>query len=196
MSQPRLVLASASKYRVALLSQLGVTFEAVAHRVDESVVSSDPSLAAEQVAQSLALEKAQSLADVYPGAFILGSDQVAAHGARKLGKPGTPEAARAQLKMLQGATHQLHTGVALIGPDGHLEKACITCQMHMRTLSDDEIARYVDADDPVDCAGSYKIERMGPALFESHDVPDYTAIVGLPLMTVGRMLRNVGYRVP
>lgn len=196
MTQSRLILASASKYRVALLSQLGVSFEAVAHRVDESTAAADLSRSAEEVAQALAVEKAQSLARAYPDAFILGSDQVAAHGRMRLGKPGTLEAAKAQLKTLQGSTHQLHTGVALIGPDGHLEESCITCQMHMRPLDDDEIARYVEADNPVDCAGAYKIEQMGPALFESHEVPDYTAIVGLPLMTVARMLRAAGFRIP
>jgi len=192
---PELVLASTSPYRRELLDRLHVRYRAAAHRCDERATAAaldDP----EQIARTLARAKAESLATDHPGAFILGSDQLADLDGEILGKPGDPAGARAQLARLRARTHRLITAVALRRPDGHVDEALDIHRMTMRDLSDDEIARYVDRERPVDCAGSYKIEALGIALFDRIEGTDFTAIVGLPLATVARLLRAAGFHVP
>lgn len=188
----KLVLASESRYRRELLSRLGVPFDAVAHRCDEEPVMKSGA-SADQVAARLSLAKARSIAS---DAYVLGSDQVVEHEGEILGKAGSEEGARAQLRRLAGAEHRLITGVALVHPDGEAQEALAVCRMTMRSLSDDEIARYVAADSPLDCCGAYKVESRGIALFERIECDDFTAITGLPLMRVGAMLRSVGFSVP
>ncbi len=191
----KLILASTSPYRLELLQRFGIPFEAVAHRCDEDVemTSGKP---ADEVAATLARAKAESLDH---DAYILGSDQVVEHEGEILGKAGTMEGARAQLRRLSGSTHRLITAVALRHPNGAprlVDEAVAVCRMTMRALSDEEIARYVKAESPVDCCGAYKIESRGIALFDRIECDDFTAITGLPLMRVGSMLRAVGFEVP
>lgn len=192
---PELVLASTSRYRRELLDRLGIPYTAAAHRCDERATAAgldDP----ERIARVLARAKAQSLAADHADAFVLGSDQLVDLDGEILGKPGDAPGARAQLARLRGRTHRLITAVALRHPDGRVDEALDVHRMTMRDLSDDEIARYVDREHPVDCAGSYKIERLGIALFDRVEGTDFTAIVGLPLATVARMLRRAGFQVP
>ncbi|MAT23532.1 MAG: septum formation protein Maf [Sandaracinus sp.] len=191
----RLILASTSPYRRELLDRLGVPYEAVPHHCDEG-----PVMAAggppEAGAGALARAKAESLREACPGAWILGSDQVAEVDGAILGKPGTPEKARAQLARLAGRAHRLVTAVCLLGPEGQRSEHVDVHGMHLRALSEAEVARYVAREAPLDCCGSYKIERLGIALFERIEGRDFTAITGLPLMAVSAMLRDAGFDVP
>lgn len=190
-----LVLASTSPYRRELLDRLGVPHRAVAHRCDEVLVGrgiTDPEI----LVRTLARAKAESIAAECEGAHVLGSDQVAVVDGRVLGKPGDAEGAARQLRALRGRTHRLLTGVALRAPDGSVRESVDEHRMTMRALAEDEIARYVARERPFDCAGSYKIEGLGIALFEAVEGRDFTAIVGLPLLTVSRLLREAGWPVP
>lgn len=189
----RLILASTSRYRRALLEQLRLPFEAVAPRYEEE---HDLALPPADLVVELARRKAQSLAALYPDALILGSDQLAELDGAILGKPGTPERAVAQLLQMAGRTHRLLTGVALVdGATGATEAALTVHTMRMRPLTQQEAEAYVLHDHPVDCAGSYKVESLGVALFEAMEGDDHTAIVGLPLTRVVTLLGNRGMSV-
>lgn len=195
MTSLQLVLASTSRYRRDLMDRLGLEYEAVAHEVDEDAFKwdgQDPVA----LARGLSEAKARSLAARYPDAFILGSDQVAVSGAEILSKPGTAQRAQAQLRQLQGRSHRLITGVALWTPSGELWSEVEEHAMRMRALGEEEIRRYVVADAPLDCCGSYRIERRGIALFESIDGADFTAIIGLGLIRVTSLLRRAGFTIP
>jgi septum formation protein len=191
----RLVLASTSPYRAALLSRLGVPFEAVAPRVDESERGPVGESIAERAAR-LARAKAESVHALHPEAHVLASDQIVDLSGEALGKPGDREGAVAQLTRLAGRTHQLHTAVHLVYPNRTRFAHVDTHRLTMRVLLDDAIRRYVAADDPIDCAGSYKIERRGIALFSAIEGTDHTAIVGLPLLKVTEWLARAGFDVP
>ncbi len=194
-SLPQLVLASASAYRRELLDKLRVPYSAAAHLCDEDSVKTlgmDP----DAVAVRLARLKAQSLRARFPDAWILGSDQILDLDGEILGKPGTRQRAIEQLGRLSGQTHELITAVCLLGPAGEVHARAEVHRMTMRTLSAASIERYIDADQPLDCCGSYKIESLGIALFESIEGSDFTAITGLPLMWVTQMLCEVGFDVP
>jgi septum formation protein len=191
----RLVLASTSPYRRALLERLRVPFEAIAPAVDEDVVGrahEDPAERATHLAQA----KAAEVAARHPDALVLGSDQVCAIGPAILGKPGSRERAIEQLTSLSGRKHQLLTAVTLVVPDGrvlsHLERWTLRMRKHDRAT----LERYVDVDTPYDCAGSYKVEALGIALFDAIETDDFTSIVGLPLLGVARMLRDAGVVLP
>jgi septum formation protein len=193
VSRP-VVLASTSAYRRAQLEQLGLRFEAVGPGVDEGPLQSSGQPPSE-IARALARLKAEAVAARRPEAVVIGGDQLAELDGEVLGKPGTPEAAVRQLSRLAGRTHALHTAVAVaVGADVevHLDTTWLT----VRSLDEAALRRYVALDDPVDCAGAYKIERAGIALFERVETDDPSAITGLPLMTVVRVLERRGVRVP
>jgi septum formation protein len=190
----KLVLASTSPYRRQLLDRLGLDYDAAAHRCDERSLTPQGSL--EEHALTLARAKASSLRTRYPDALILGSDQLAEVDEEMLGKPGSREAAHDQLRRLRGRSHRLLTAVALERPGGRVDTAVDVHTMHMRQLDDDAIGRYLDLDTPFDCAGSYKIEAAGIALFERIEGDDFTAIIGLPLLSVVRLLSDAGVPVP
>lgn len=193
---PELILASTSKYRRELLARLRIPFRCVAPRIDEEAEQTklhrhDP----QDLAVLLAQLKAGSISEMEPQAVVIGSDQVCAFQGQVLHKPGSPERAREQLQMLAGLPHQIITAVCV--QHGEIKnKWVVTTQMVMRPLSTEEIARYVEADDPSDCAGSYKLESLGIGLFDTIRTPDYTAVVGLPLMVVANALRQFGFQVP
>lgn len=191
---PQLVLASGSVFRRELLGRLGIEFIAEDHRCDEESVMTS-GLSPVEVSKTLSRAKAESLASVYPEAFILGSDQVVDLDGEVIGKSGTPERAIAQLKRLNGRDHRLITGLCLRYPNGHCDEAMDIHSMRLRDLSDSEIEEYVKRDDPTDCAGSYKVERLGIALFAAIDGADFTAINGLPLITVASMLSKAGFNI-
>jgi septum formation protein len=187
----QLVVATTSRYRLALLDRLGLTYTAAAHLIDERAAA--PHGQTEHVARSLAVAKAESLAPGYPAAHILGADQIVELDGERLGKPGTEEAARAQLAAMAGRSHRLVTAVALRYPGGQVETAIDIHVMRLRALTADEITRYVAREQPLDCAGSYKIEGLGIALMESMSGADHTGIIGLPLIATLRLLRAAGY---
>ncbi len=189
-----LILASTSPYRRELLARLGIAFRSVSPGVDEDVVKqafTDPIAIAEHLARA----KAEAVASKEPGAVVIGSDQLVAFEGLVLGKPETPERAVEQLLLLAGREHRLITSVAVV--DAHdTEVFTDVTTLRLRPLTPEEAARYVEADRPMDCAGSYKIESLGIALFDRIDCHDFTAIVGLPLLAVCRMLRSRGFAIP
>jgi septum formation protein len=192
---PRLVLASTSPYRAELLRRLGLAFEPCAPLCDEEALKlagEDPA----QQAQRLARAKAESLRTHAPDAFILGGDQLVDFEGEVLGKPHTVERAVAQLLRMQGKTHRLLTAFALVCPSGEVVEHLDTQRLTLRTLREDEIRRYVALDQPLDCAGSYKIEAAGIALCARIEGHDFSAITGLPLIALTGVLRARGFAVP
>ena len=189
-----LVLASESKYRRALLDRLALPYTAMSHRLDERSFAPRETLSETALAMSEA--KANSIAELVPESFIIASDQIAEIDGEVLHKPGTSENAIAQLGKLEGQQHRLLTAVALRSPDGRTTSALEEHRMHMRPLSTAEIRRYVEADSPLDCCGSYKIECLGITLFSAIEGNDATAIEGLPLIALSRMLRQAGFLLP
>lgn len=189
----RLVLASTSAYRRELLARLRLGFTTARPEVDETA---RPGEAPAQLAQRLALAKAAAIAAHAPDAWVIGSDQVAELDGRPLGKPGGRAAAIAQLTAMAGRSVHFHTAVAVVHGNalaGHaLDHTCV----QVRALAADEIARYVDAEQPFDCAGSFKCEGLGIALFAAIHSQDPTALVGLPLIATARLLREAGFTLP
>lgn len=189
-----ILLASSSRYRAQLLDRLGLTFNTAKPCCDESAF--DAELPAE-LAQRLAHTKARSLLDTHPEAIIIGSDQVAAVRDKHLGKPGTPDAARKQLHAMKGQSVVFYTALCVIGGSaGQTLQGIDQTTVKLRTLSDQEIDRYVDAEMPLDCAGSFKVEKLGISLFESVNSEDPTALIGLPLIMLSQFLRQLGVNVP
>ncbi len=194
---PALVLASGSAYRRRLIARLVPEHEATDHTVDEDVLQASMTGATpDAVAEALARAKAESVAGAHPAAHVLGSDQVVDVDGAILGKAGSVQGAREQLRRLAGRSHRLVTAVCLRAPDGSEATHTDIHEMRMRDLSDDEIARYLEADQPLDCCGAYKIESLGISLFEATRGEDPTAIEGLPLMAVARLLRGAGWALP
>jgi septum formation protein len=191
---PKLVLASTSKYRRMLLDRLGLSYSAHAPKVDEDAVP--PGAAPDAVALQLAREKAESVAAAAPDAHIIGSDQLVDLDGERLGKPGSSEKAEAQLRRLAGREHRLVTAIALRHPDGRVETSLDTHVIRLRALTDAEVHRYVQRERPLDCAGSYKIESLGISLVESLAGEDFTAVIGLPLISLCKLLRAAGFEVP
>jgi septum formation protein len=189
----RLVLASTSPYRRALLERLRVPFIAVAPGTDETALAGETPAA---TAFRLAGAKARSVAAAYPDALIIGSDQVADCAGRPIGKPGTFERAVAQLRELSGQTVTFHTGVALLdASSGECQTALVDVRSTYRFLTDAEIDGYLTREQPYDCAGSVRSEGLGIALFESIESDDPTALIGLPLIRLSRMLAAAGVDV-
>jgi septum formation protein len=191
---PAVVLASTSPYRRQLLERLGLAFTVEAPGVDESAIkraSTDPA----ETVRKLAAAKANAVAARHAGAIVIGSDQAAVADGAVLDKPGSADAAHAQLQRLQGREHFLMTAVAIVHAGGTVEFVD-TARLVMRKLTAAEIERYVAADRPLDCAGSYKFENRGIALFERVEAADQTAITGLPLLRLCAELRALGVTLP
>ncbi|MCK6546883.1 Maf family protein [Myxococcota bacterium] len=184
------VLASTSRYRRALLDQLRVPYVAKAPRFDED--HSLP-LSPEELVITFARGKAESLAADFPELPIVGGDQTAELDGVILTKPGTRERAIEQLTAMSGRTHHLLTALAVHDPRTKTtEHAVLVHAMKMRALSRAAIEAYVDRDQPLDCAGAYKVESFGVLLFEEMSGPDHTAIVGLPITTLATLLSRTG----
>jgi septum formation protein len=189
-----IILASGSRYRGELLQRLRVPFVAWAPDVDESAQAGEPP---SQTARRLAIAKAHAGTLAHPGTIVIGCDQVADLNGRALGKPGTREVAVAQLRAMQGQVVIFHTALAVAVP-GHGEPLVemVETDVRFRALSVDEIDRYLDLEPAFDCAGSAKAEALGIALTDSIRADDPTALIGLPLIALARMLRGAGVRVP
>jgi len=189
---PPLILASSSPARGRLLLRLGIDFLQDDPRLDEEPWKALGLQPRELVAQ-LAQAKAEAICEHHPGALVLGADQVVSFEGDILGKPGSATAAIEQLQRLQGTSHELITGLALVdGRTGTCRTEVMTHQVRLRTLGQAAIERYVQKDQPEGCAGSYKVESLGITLFESVEGPDYTGIIGLPLTAVTRLLVEAG----
>lgn len=192
--QNPLILASSSKYRQALLKQLGLPFSCHSPDIAESQL---PGEAAEDLVVRLARDKAATVAREHPDAVVIGSDQAGELEGAIIGKPGNEQNAVAQLMQFSGKTIHFYTAVAVhCHSIGFQRVDQIPTAVSFRQLNEHEIRRYVALDQPFDCAGSFKSERAGSALFESVRSTDPTALIGLPLITVARMLREAGLRVP
>jgi septum formation protein len=188
--RPALVLASTSRYRRELLARLAIPFEVLAPDVDETP---RPGEDARALAMRLALEKARAVARRRPDALVIGSDQAAQLGDAILNKPGTHEGAVAQLSAAAGREAVFHTAVALVhGAGGRAQQETVPTRVRYRAFDAVEIAAYLAAEPAHDCAGSAKVEGLGIALLESVESPDPTALIGLPLIAVCRMLREAG----
>lgn len=193
-STPILILASGSPWRRRLLDRLGLDYRAIAPDIDETP---EPGEAPAGLVRRLAAAKARAVLARHPEAVVIGSDQVAELDGDILGKPGSRQAAIEQLRRQSGRRVVFHTGVALCAPGRESPlTACVPVTTTFRSLSDAEIERYVDAEDVTATAGSLKSEGLGIALVESIASDDPTALVGLPLITVRRMLAEVGVKIP
>jgi len=188
-----LILASASRYRRALLERLELDFEVTAPDIDETPFANESPAA---TALRLAEAKARAVAARRPGALVIGSDQVADLEGRHVGKPGGHDAAIALLTALSGRTVTFHTGVALCDADsGRCRSTLVDVVSTFRALSDAEIKDYLRRERPYDCAGAVKSERLGIALFERIASDDPTALIGLPLIALVDLLRAEGVDV-
>jgi len=188
-----LILASTSVYRRELLARLRLPCEVARPETDETPLPGEsPSLLALRLAEA----KASDVAARHPAAWVLGSDQVAELHGRPLGKPGGREAAIAQLTAMAGAEVHFRTAVCLARAGQPPRTLLDTTTVRFRTLDSAEIARYVDAEQPFDCAGSFKSEGLGIALFDAIHSQDPTALIGLPLIATARLLRESGFALP
>lgn len=190
----RIVLASTSAFRRELLSRLQIPFETAAPETDETPLPDEPPAA---TAERLALAKAHAVAERFPDALIIGSDQVAFHESSRFGKPGTTENATRQLRAMSGKTVVFHTGLCLLNArTGRHHLRGIPTEVRFRELSDAEIARYLAKEDALNCAGSAKSEGLGISLLEYLRGDDPNALVGLPLIALCQMLRAEGVELP
>lgn len=186
----RLLLASTSTYRKMLLEKLHLSFVCAAPQVDETPLAGE---SAEALVLRLATAKAQALAAAYPDHLIIGSDQVCVIEGKITGKPHTEENACAQLRQASGQRVTFYTGLALYNSrNQHLQVLCEPFQVHFRALSEAEIRAYVRLEQPLNCAGSFKSEGLGIALFEKLEGRDPNALIGLPLIALLEMLRAEG----
>jgi septum formation protein len=189
-----LILASTSRYRRALLERLGLPFQCVAPDTDETRQPGEPATA---MAVRLARAKAEAVAAKHPAAIVIGSDQVALRGTDVLGKPGTVERCREQLRASSGKEVVFLTAVHVIdGAAGTAESHVDRTVVHFRKLSDAEIDRYIARDDPLDCAGGFKAESLGIALFDRIESSDPTGLTGLPLSWLCGALRRAQVPLP
>ncbi len=187
----QIVLASTSRYRRQLLERLPLSFSTVSPNIDESALEHEQP---DQLALRLAESKAKRGLELAPNSLVIASDQVAECGGELLGKPGSAERATTQLMRLQGKTVFFHTAVCLT--DGEtLEHRNVKTAVKMRDLSAPQIQRYVELENPIDCAGAFKSEALGVALMNSLQSEDPTALIGLPLIATIDLLEKFGHEL-
>jgi MAF protein len=192
---PALLLASSSPYRRELLERLRLPFTWLSPSIDESRREGE---AAIDLVKRLAEEKARALATDQPDHLIIGSDQVAVLGSGQiLGKPHDLPRAQQQLRAASGSSVTFLTGLALLNTSsGRCQVDCVPFTVHFRQLGDEQILRYLQREQPFDCAGSFKSEGLGISLFRSTEGEDATSLIGLPLIRLVDMLLNEGIEVP
>ena len=189
-----LLLASSSAYRRELLARLRLPFTWASPDIDERRLDDEPAV---ELVQRLARQKAEALAGSHPGQLIIGSDQVAVLGEQVLGKPHTFERACEQLLECSGQQVSFLTGLALLNSaTGHCQMDCVPFTVTLRELDRERVERYVAAEQPLDCAGSFKAEGLGVSLFQSTHGCDSTSLIGLPLIRLVDMLTREGVAVP
>ena len=189
-----LVLGSTSRYRRDLLERLCIPFEVTSPDVDETPLAGESPYA---LACRLALAKARAVARLHPDAIVIGSDQVADLDGEPLGKPGTHERARAQLQRMRGRSVIFQTALSVVcTATDFAQTELAAIEVRFRALADDEIERYLRAEQPYDCDGSAKSEGLGITLLDAIHNDDPTALVGLPLIRTARLLRAAGLTLP
>lgn len=193
MSNPKLVLASTSPYRRELLTRLDIPFAVAAPDIDETPLAGEgPADTALRLAQA----KARALAQQFPGALIIGSDQVATLDKLQIGKPGTHDKAVAQLQLMRGRTVIFHTALALYDSrNDSIQVKDVQTEVDFRPLSDEFIESYLRKEQPYNCAGSAKSEGLGIVLMSAMRGTDPNALIGLPLIELISMLQNAGFRI-
>ena len=193
ISNRTLILGSTSRYRKELLSRLGVPFDIAAPEVDETPLNNE---SPKDLALRLALAKARAVANKFPEAVVIGSDQVADLDGLPLGKPGNHANAVKQLQRMRGKTVIFQTALSVICLATGFEQTDLAAvKVQFRDLTDEEIESYLKAEKPYDCAGSAKSEGLGIALLSAIDNDDPTALVGLPLIRTCHMLRAAGMKL-
>ena len=192
-TQLPLILASTSPFRRELLERLVIPFTTAAPEVDESA---RPAEKPSQLVARLSEAKARAIGASRKG-LIIGSDQVATTGDDILGKPGTHDRAREQLRFLSGKRVCFYSGLCLLNTaTDTADVAVVPFTVQFRPLDDSQIENYLRADNPYNCAGSFKSEGLGITLFERMQGDDPTALIGLPLITLTTMLRSAGIALP
>jgi|SRR5690606_5405301 len=191
----KIILASTSPYRHSLLSKLGLSFDTASPNFDETAKPGEPPT---ELALRLAEGKAQSLAHTYPDHLIIGGDQVAYLAPNRiLSKPGSFDRAFEQLSACAGQTVIFYNGLCLFNSKtGQAQTAIEEFRVRFRPLSDAQIQRYLEREQPYDCAGSFKAEGLGISLFESLEGRDPNALIGLPLILLCDLLRHEGIELP
>lgn len=191
---PRLILASSSPYRRALLERLGLPFDCAAPAIDETPLTGET---AEQLTQRLALNKARALAGRFPEHLIIGSDQVLLLDGQAVSKPGNHATAVEQLSRCSGRTVRFTTSLCLLNSaTGNHQLACEPFDVSFRELDSSCIERYLHSEQPYDCAGSFKMEGLGITLFRALRGDDPNSLIGLPLIRLCDMLRREGVQLP
>ncbi len=192
-SQPELILGSTSIYRRELLERLKIPFRVEAPDIDETpLVNETP----QQLVERLSIEKARFVARNNPGSLVIGSDQVAVHGGKIVGKPHTHEKAMQQLREANGQEIVLYTGLSLVNADtGESQTEVIPFHVVFRKLTEQQLENYLHKEQPYHCAGSVKSEGLGIALLERFDGEDPNTLIGLPLIRLVRMLEHFGVSV-
>jgi septum formation protein len=190
---PPLILASTSTYRQMLLKRLGLAFTVEAPGVEEFSLEFEAPAA---TALRLAQEKAFAVSARFPDALVIGSDQVACCANERLSKPGTAARALEQLRLQRGRVSEFHTAICVMRNAGHeFLSEIVTTRVRFRSakeLTDERLRAYIEIEQPMDCAGAAKSEGLGISLIESMDGPDPTALVGLPLIALTKLLRKMG----
>ena len=185
----KIVLASSSRYRRELLGRLGIPFETISPGIDETP---RPGESPGRLVLRLAKAKAASGARQSGPAVVIASDQVATAGERTLGKPETAEDAVTNLMSMAGTTVTFMTSLVVVNAQGATHEHVDTTRVRMRNYSVDEVRRYVELERPLDCAGAIKSEGRGVLLLDGIETNDPTALIGLPLIRLGAMLRAEG----
>ncbi|WNO10920.1 nucleoside triphosphate pyrophosphatase [Teredinibacter sp. KSP-S5-2] len=186
----KLILASSSPYRAAQLNQLQLRFQCLSPDIDEQPT---PGETAETIAHRLSIEKAKAVAKHAPEAVVIGSDQTAELDNAILGKPGSPQKAIRQLQACSGKTVTFYTGIALYQEaTDTLYSKVVSTHVKFRTLTSQQINNYIREEQPLDCAGSFKCEGLGIALFEEISSSDPSALIGLPLIALTSALNSFG----
>lgn len=192
--QPSVILASTSRYRAELLQRLRIEFRQIAPDCDETPL---PQEKASELVQRLAAGKAKSIAVQNTYDLVIGSDQVASCNGAIIGKPGSHETAIEQLRSLSGQTVSFLTGLCVMHEQSQKTLQClVTTDVSFKTLSPDQIERYLSADKPYDCAASFRSEGFGSTIVENISSDDPTAIIGLPVIKVAEFLDQLGLALP
>ena len=191
---PSIILGSSSPFRKALLQRLNLSFSCCSPEIDETRRPGEPPA---DFVTRLAAEKAQAVAEKNREALIIGSDQAACIGTEVLGKPGSRERALEQLSAASGRRVTFYTGLCLLNSaSGNRQLICEPFHVHFRVLEQPQIERYLDAEQPYNCAGSFKSEGLGISLFRRLEGEDPNALIGLPLIRLVDMLAAEGIRIP
>ncbi|WP_044407768.1 Maf family protein [Thiomicrospira microaerophila] len=191
---PRILLASSSIYRQQLLGKLGLPFHCQSPKVDES---KQPQETIEQMVARLSLNKAQAVASAHPDAIVIASDQTACTKNQALGKAGNYQTAFEQLKAQSGQCIDFYTGLVVYNPSTqNYLRAMDHTQVYFRSLSDTQIHNYLMAEKPYDCAGSFKSEGLGICLFDRIATQDPNALIGLPLIQLVNLFKQMGISLP